>query len=85
MEKVEFMLINGKTRLVKRKLAEVLQKRGKGEIIVEHEEDVLASEAVRQEADALGVQLSAVQGSGKDGRILKRDLRAYDTRMLKAD
>jgi pyruvate/2-oxoglutarate dehydrogenase complex dihydrolipoamide acyltransferase (E2) component len=37
---------------------------------------VLISEAVRQFALESGVDIHSMQGSGKDGRILKRDIQA---------
>lgn len=43
------------------------------------------SKAVLQEAEELGIDLAKVPGTGKDGRILKRDLDGYKTRMMQAD
>ena len=86
MKYVQFELVNGKRRQLKRKLAEHLEVRGKGNIVrSEPVREVLASDSVREEAEKLGVYLSAVQGSGKNGRILKSDLAAYRTRMLVAE
>lgn len=82
MEKVPFVLINGKTRLMKRKMADHLERRGKGHIYVEPE--INATPAVTDEAERMGINLRNVEGSGRDGKILKRDLRDYQTRMLKA-
>lgn len=42
------------------------------------------ADGVAEEAARLGVDLSAIEGTGKDGKILKRDLREYQTRMMKA-
>lgn len=86
MEKVEFTLINGKTRLLKRKLAEALEKRGKGYFADKEYAPVIdASDGAVELAAEAGIDLSTVEGSGKDGRILKRDLKGYNTRMMKAD
>jgi pyruvate/2-oxoglutarate dehydrogenase complex dihydrolipoamide acyltransferase (E2) component len=86
MKKVQFMLNNGKILPMKLKMAEHLEYAGKGCIVRDPEPpSVTASDAVREEADALGVDLAEVAGSGKDGRILKRDLQSYQTRMLKAE
>lgn len=87
MQKVNFMLVNGKTRMLKRKMAERLALRGKG-IILESEHEapaVSVSDAVSELAEQEGVDLSLVEGSGKDGRILKRDINSYKTRMLTAE
>lgn len=83
MEKVTFVLRNGKPRLMNRKLAEHLAALDKGSIYEPPE--VTASDAVKEEAASLGISLTAVQGSGKDGRILKRDLQGYMTRMMKSE
>lgn len=83
MKKVNFLLRNGKVISLKPKIAEHLEYAGKGTIVLDAPEPV-ASQAVQEEASALGVDLSAVQGTGKDGRILKRDLQSYRTRMLSA-
>lgn len=46
---------------------------------------VLASDAVLKEAEGLGIDLAEIEGTGAGGRIIKRDLQGYATRMLKAD
>jgi pyruvate/2-oxoglutarate dehydrogenase complex dihydrolipoamide acyltransferase (E2) component len=79
MDYVDFELSNGKVRKLKRSMAKHLARAGKGHIV-----EVTASEAVRKEAEAQGINLSDVSGSGKGGRILKRDLQTYQTRMLSA-
>lgn len=84
MNKVNFHRIDGKLVRIKEKLAKHLVKAGKGEILAD-EPEVVVSESVKAEADALGVDLSSVEGSGKDGRILKRDLKTYQTKVLKAE
>jgi len=85
MKKVNFLLRNGRVISLKPKIAEHLEYAGKGTVVLDIPElEVKASESVKAEADALGVDLSAVEGSGKDGRILKRDLQSYQTRMLAA-
>lgn len=87
MQKVNFMLVNGKTRMLKRKMADRLALRGKG-IILDPEPEapaVTVSDAVAELADQEGVDLSLVEGSGKDGRILKRDVHNYKTRMMVAE
>jgi len=70
---------------MKRAMAEHLEYRGKG-VIQEapRRAEVVASKAVQAEAESLGVSLETVEGSGKDGRILKRDLQTYRTRMMTA-
>lgn len=47
---------------------------GVREQIVSESEPVLASEAVRALARDLGVDIEAVEGTGKDGRVLKSDV-----------
>lgn len=84
MKKVQFVLRNGKVLPMKVKMAEHLEYAGKGYILHDVPE-VNASEAVKSEADAEGVDLSKIKGTGKDGRILKRDLQSYKTRILKAE
>lgn len=44
-----------------------------------------ATDAVVAAAERDGIDLSSVTGSGKDGRILKRDLKDYKTRMMTAE
>jgi len=86
MDKVQFVLKKtGKVLPMKRKMAEHLEYAGKGHIASVPDTAPLVSEAVKHEADSLGVDLTSLEGSGKDGRILKRDLQSYRTRMLKAD
>lgn len=83
MKYVDFQFNNGKTLKLKVKMAEHLEYARKGRIVVP-EVPVVASEAVKAEADAIGVDLAKIEGTGKDGRILKRDLREYSTRMMQA-
>lgn len=87
MQKVNFMLVNGKTRMLKRKMADRLALRGKGVILDQGPESpvVSVSDAVAELAEKEGVDVSLVEGSGKDGRILKRDIHNYKTRMLVAE
>lgn len=90
MEKVNFILLNGKSRPMKRKMAEHLARVGKGFIEgTEPEADQApkpkAADTVKAEAKALGIDLENVDGTGKDGRILKRDLHQYKTRMMTAE
>jgi pyruvate/2-oxoglutarate dehydrogenase complex dihydrolipoamide acyltransferase (E2) component len=85
MDKVMFSFHRGKRMPLKRKMAEHLEYAGKG--VIEEAPatiKIVASEAVRAEAESLGVSLETVEGSGKDGRILKRDLQTYRTRMMTA-
>lgn len=84
MERVPFVFKEGKTAMIKPKLANHLQRIGKGEVIVEPEQPAAAA-GVAEDAAELGVDLSQIEGTGKDGKILKRDLKNYQTRMLKAD
>lgn len=84
MDYVDLFMNNGKVLRMKRKTAEHLAKRGKGSLL-EPLPEPTASESVKSEAEKLGVNINDVEGSGKDGRILKRDIRGYQTRMLKAD
>lgn len=85
MEYVNFVFRKGRQVRLKRKMAEHLEYAGKGTIAVEiPAPEVKASDSVKEEAAALGVDLSIIEGSGKDGRILKRDLQTYRTRMLTA-
>lgn len=84
MNRVNFHRIDGKLVRIKEKLATHLVKAGKGEIVAD-EEEINASSGVKAEAQALGVDLSKVSGSGKDGRILKRDLKTYQTKVLRAE
>lgn len=86
MEYVDFLLINGKHRKLKRKMAERLAQRGKGEIILpEPKFKPNASESVIEEAEKAGVDLQEVEGSGANGRILKRDVRNYLNRMMTSE
>lgn len=82
MNKVRFVFNNGKSVPMKLKMAQHLEYARKG--VIWEEPEVVASEAVREEAKKLGVKIEEVQGSGKDGRILKRDLQTYRTRMMTA-
>lgn len=84
MKHVMFQFNNGKTLKLKAKMAEHLEYARKGRVVVP-EVAVVASESVKAEAEATGVDLTKIEGTGKDGRILKRDIREYNTRMLKAD
>lgn len=86
MERVTFEFPNGKRAKFKVRLAKHLEKVGKGVILEEKPaEPVKASQSIVDEAKQVGIDLSKVEGSGKDGRILKRDLQTYKTRVLKAE
>lgn len=82
MNKVRFVFNNGKSIPMKRKMAEHLEYARKG--VIWEEPEVVASDPIRQEAAQLGVKLEDVAGTGKNGRILKRDLQTYKTRMMSA-
>jgi pyruvate/2-oxoglutarate dehydrogenase complex dihydrolipoamide acyltransferase (E2) component len=82
MEKVRFVFNNGKSAPLKRKMAEHLEYMRKG--VIWQEREVVASDAVRAEAADAGIDLHQIDGSGKDGRILRRDIQTYKTRMLTA-
>lgn len=66
------------------KFADLMVILGKAEYasFIEHVPN--ASDAVAEEAQEAGIDLTQIQGTGKDGKILKRDLREYQTRMMKA-
>lgn len=46
---------------------------------------VNASAAAVEQAEKSGIDISSVAGTGKDGKILKRDMDEYLTRMMKSD
>jgi len=70
----------GESFKMPKKLAHVLVVTGKAEYAVEKTAD--AVKAAKDYAEENGVDLSDVDGTGKDGRILKRDVSSYMTRMM---
>lgn len=88
MDRVNFVLKTGKARLMKRRMAEHLQKCGKGHIEVEsrvgtymtrdmkaEQPPIQATTAARELAEKQGVDLADLDGSGRNGSVTVSDVK----------
>ncbi|MCW1937522.1 E3 binding domain-containing protein [Pseudomonas sp. MDMC_285] len=85
MSKVTFRHRGGREQVMHEKFARVLQSLGRGtygdeataKAIEPKKEEAKASKAARELAEAAGVDLEKVVGTGNDGAITKPDVEAF--------